>query len=186
MKRKVKGLVSRSPRAEVLRLRAELAEAEAKLARSKQREAEQEEDPDAVLPQDDEPDGAVTLAADDDEGDGERGTDDGLEGDGDADSAETEAEKAKRSARGTPGSSLVKRERSRIAEIRGICSSFGINADQEEKYIRNGTGVDAVRKDVLASLQSQRFGPGVRQGGTGSPSPLIADAERRAGKGATR
>lgn len=169
---------------EVLRLRAELAEMRALHARAKQREAEEDdkECDDQALLEDDEDTGADSgreASAEDDE---ERGDE---QDDEERDDAEDDKErKGKRSA--PSASAVVRRERARISEIRGICASFGIREEQEEKYIREGATVDAVRKDVLAVLQARNTGgPGISAGagrGAVQGSRLVADAERRAAK----
>jgi len=171
-------------RAENLRLWAAAAEQEAQRAASRTRDPD-DDDPDDVSLTDTDPD-ATGAHGDSDDPDGDDERNDGLDKDEEdradpddknPDSDDKDAEK-----------SAVKRERGRIAEIRGICASFGVPQDQEDAYIRKGIGVNAVRKEVMGMLKAQRHGgPALPSGGRSSvKSPLIADAERRAAQGAYR
>lgn len=58
----------------------------------------------------------------------------------------------------------VEGERNRVMEITSLCRTFGLSPDE---YIRNGQGIDEVRKLVLQQLQATRTPAGVRSGDTG-------------------
>lgn len=168
--------------AEVLRLRARLARAEEESARAKLREAEQDEEERENPDDDDDEQLAAGSAPNEDDADSdEEERNDGLDKDEEdrADGEEEEEEEQR-------GGSAIKRERSRIAEIRGICNTFDVPREQEDKYVRKGTPVNTVRKEVMSMLGARRGGPALAGSRSGAvqPSRLVADAQRRAGKGA--
>ncbi|WP_352416278.1 hypothetical protein [Oscillibacter ruminantium] len=47
----------------------------------------------------------------------------------------------------------VEDERQRIADIAGLCREFGVDENQESKYIKDGTGIEDVRAAVLEHVR---------------------------------